>query len=100
MVIAILMESGVKLSDDLLETIIDKVSNNQLEFLNISFFCNYTNVILYLFSQTFEDADADRDGKINLEEWKEFVLRHPNLLKNMTLPYLRFASDLVIFVKK
>jgi len=31
MVIAILMESDVKLSDDLLEAIIDKVVNNQLE---------------------------------------------------------------------
>lgn len=99
MVIAILMESDLKLSDDLLEAIIDKVGNNQLECPQDFFFVGAVLMFLYSISQTFEDADADKDGKINKEEWKEFALRHPNLLKNMTLPYLRFTSDLLIFMK-
>ncbi|KAK8462011.1 hypothetical protein SEVIR_1G129100v4 [Setaria viridis] len=62
MVLAILNESDLILSDDAVEQIVD---------------------------QTFKQADLNDDGKIDPEEWKAFASKNPGLLKNMTLPYLK-----------
>jgi serine/threonine-protein phosphatase 2B regulatory subunit len=62
MVLAILNESELILSDDAVEQIVD---------------------------QTFKQADMNEDGKIDSEEWKAFASKNPALLKNMTLPYLK-----------
>ena len=62
MVIALLHESDLVLSEDVIEMIVDK---------------------------TFSDADLKGDGKIDEDEWKQFVAKNPSLIKNMTLTYLK-----------
>ncbi|KAE8694648.1 Calcineurin B-like protein 8 [Hibiscus syriacus] len=62
MVLALLSESDLSLSNDAVESIVDK---------------------------TMMEADLKGDGKIDEEEWKEFVTNNPSILKNMTLPYLK-----------
>lgn len=88
-----MMESEMKLSDDLLEAIIDKES---AEFDCLSpLLKDLTLTDFSHFRQTFADADVDKDGRINKEEWKAFAIRHPNLLKIMTLPYLKYVTFLM-----
>ncbi|KAI9108467.1 hypothetical protein K1719_020658 [Acacia pycnantha] len=62
LILALLRESDLILSADLIEAIID---------------------------QAFKEADLKGDGKIDLEEWNEFAAQNPSILKNMTIPYLK-----------
>ncbi|KAK8482461.1 hypothetical protein V6N11_069039 [Hibiscus sabdariffa] len=62
MVMARLRENGLSLSDDVVESIVEK---------------------------TMLEADTKRDGKIDEEEWREFVRKNPSILKIMTLSNLK-----------
>lgn len=62
LVMALLSESDLALSDDVIEMIVDK---------------------------TFKEADVNGDGKIDLDDWKVFVDGRPLMLRSFTLPYLK-----------
>lgn len=88
--LALLNESDLNLSEDIVKGIVDKVQMFILvQITSLSTFLH--GVIAYLCNillQTFSEADINGDGRIDLEEWKEYAAKNPSLLKNMTLPYL------------
>ncbi|KAH6557059.1 hypothetical protein KP509_1Z137800 [Ceratopteris richardii] len=65
MVIALLMESNVELSHEVINAILDK---------------------------TFSEADTNNDGRIDREEWTYYVQKNPSLMKIMYLPHLKNVS--------
>lgn len=52
--------------------------------------------VLNVCGQTFSEADVDEDGKIDKSEWHNFVIKNPSLLKIMTLPYLRYETNIFV----
>lgn len=88
MVLALLSESDLALDDDVIESIIDKV----LIVLHFVMCCILLVILpnqLHVSIKTMMEADLKGDGKIDEEEWKEYVAKHPSVIKNMTLPYLK-----------
>ncbi|KAL6620587.1 hypothetical protein ACP70R_035726 [Stipagrostis hirtigluma subsp. patula] len=60
-----------------------------LALLDESDLCLSDNAVEAIVDNTFDQADSNGDGKIDPNEWEEFVKKNPAALRNMTLPYLQ-----------
>uniref|UniRef100_M4CDM0 Calcineurin B-like protein n=1 Tax=Brassica campestris TaxID=3711 RepID=M4CDM0_BRACM len=74
-------QTGFIEPEEVKEMIIDVLEESELMLTE--------SIIDSIVSKTFEEADRKKDGKIDLEEWENFVARHPLTLKNMTIPFLK-----------
>lgn len=92
MLLALLCESEMKLSDDIIEMILDKVAKVIHQIYNFIYW--KPSIIKSIsFGQTFSEADINHDEKIDKLEWQELVSRSPSLLKIMTIPCLRYEKN-------
>ncbi|KAJ4883543.1 Calcineurin B-like protein 5 [Raphanus sativus] len=71
------------------DNLITRVKEMLIDVLEESELMLTESIIDSIVSKTFEEADRKKDGKIDLEEWENFVARHPLTLKNMTIPLLK-----------
>ncbi|KAL0735422.1 hypothetical protein Bca4012_011632 [Brassica carinata] len=74
-------QTGFIEPEEVKEMIIDVIEESELMLTE--------SIIDSIVSKTFEEADMKKDGKIDMEEWENFVAMHPLTLKNMTIPFLK-----------
>lgn len=91
---AILGELDLTLPSDVVESIVDKVQTFLQFIIHVISLEHLDSHFYGCILQTMIEADLNGDGKIDQEEWKEFVSKNPSVIKNMTLPHLKWVQKI------